>query len=215
MDFVKISTVLLVGFLVTGCGPATIDGSSEIAFKDSIKAVAQQLPETEREQFGNQVIGVYLNIRTDMTGTIDAIGDVGSSARHAMDGMSKDDVVARFRHFEMRSEIREQVVSGVNLAAGARAAVGEYYWDLGKFPENNSQAGVTEADAINVEGVLSVTVLPDGRIEVLYGNGTHDELDGKTIFWIASATSSSEPNWSCSSEDISDNLLPDYCKSYQ
>ena len=66
--------------------------------------------------------------------------------------------------------IRAQVSEGLNLAAGAKAAVTEYYQDQGVFPASNVIAGL-EASA-NIEGkyVQSVGVTGLGLITVTYSS---------------------------------------------
>ena len=62
--------------------------------------------------------------------------------------------------------IRAQVSEGLNLAAGAKAAVTEYYQDQGVFPGDNVTAGIE--DAANIEGkyVSQVEVGANGVITV-------------------------------------------------
>ena len=71
--------------------------------------------------------------------------------------------------------IRAQVSEGLNLAAGAKAAVTEFTQDRGTFPVSNDEAGIAPAADIVGKYVLSVSVdtLANGVIQVDYGNDAH------------------------------------------
>ncbi|MDE1979246.1 MAG: pilin [Betaproteobacteria bacterium] len=54
--------------------------------------------------------------------------------------------------------IRAQVTEGLSLADGAKTAVAEYFTNSGKFPADNSAAGVAAPGDIKGNYVSSVTV---------------------------------------------------------
>ncbi|MEJ2258750.1 MAG: pilin, partial [Woeseiaceae bacterium] len=74
--------------------------------------------------------------------------------------------------------IRAQVSEGLNLAAGAKAAVSEFTMDRGVFPATNGQAGIAAAATINGNSVSQVAVA-NGLISVTYaGPDVHAILNG-------------------------------------
>ena len=69
--------------------------------------------------------------------------------------------------------IRAQVSEGLNLAAGAKAAVSETFMDRGVMPTTNTEAGMELANQITGKYVNTVTVgVPAaGNITVTYASG--------------------------------------------
>lgn len=64
---------------------------------------------------------------------------------------------------------RARVSEGLQLAAGAKTAVAEYYSSNNKWPNGNADAGVAPAANIKGNNVQSVTVGPaDGKLSILY-----------------------------------------------
>jgi type IV pilus assembly protein PilA len=64
---------------------------------------------------------------------------------------------------------RARVSEGLQLAAGAKTSVAEYYSANNKFPNGNADAGVALAGQIKGNNVTSVTVGPaDGKLTILY-----------------------------------------------
>ena len=64
--------------------------------------------------------------------------------------------------------IRAQVSEGLNLSAGAKAAVTEFFQDQGTLPTDNAEAGIEAANVITGKYVVSVAVAA-GVITVTYG----------------------------------------------
>ena len=62
---------------------------------------------------------------------------------------------------------RAKVGEGLQLAAGAKTAVSEYYSSQGAFPANNAMAGIAAKTDIKGNNVLSVEVI-DGVITIAY-----------------------------------------------
>lgn len=214
MRITKLLTLFTIVVLVTACGPKRIDGTSEVAFKNSVKEITQHLPENEREGFEGQVFEVYLNIRADMAGTINAMGDVDTAVRLEMDGLSKEDVEAVLREYQRRSLVRDQIIEGAKLAAGNRVAVQEVFLDWGRFPEDNNEAGFPDSGLFSeASGVKSILIQPEGRVEIHFGNGSAEEIDGKTLSLIPSVTDGGILDWSCQSKNVPVEYLPSDCKS--
>ena len=95
--------------------------------------------------------------------------------------------------------IRAQVSEGLNLAAGAKAAVSEYSMDRGFFPDDNATAGLSAAADINGSYVDSVGVVSN-LITVTYGGSqpAHADINGQTITLTGSINAGSV-EWVCAS----------------
>ena len=63
---------------------------------------------------------------------------------------------------------RAKVSEGLQLAAGAKTAVAEYYSSIGAWPVDNTGAGLATNTNIKGNNVTSVTVGPAGVITILY-----------------------------------------------
>ena len=63
---------------------------------------------------------------------------------------------------------RAKVSEGLQLAAGAKTAVAEYYTANGVWPDTNSRAGIAAATTIIGNNVTSVTVSGAGLITIDY-----------------------------------------------
>jgi type IV pilus assembly protein PilA len=81
--------------------------------------------------------------------------------------------------------IRAQVSEGLNLSAGAKAAVSEYFMDRGVLPLNNAEAGIaTQATQIQGNYVSQLNVAA-GVITVTYSNAAPQSanlaINGSTL----------------------------------
>ena len=65
--------------------------------------------------------------------------------------------------------IRAQVSEGLSLAGGAKAAVSEFTMDSGRFPSDNSTAGLSAATTIIRQVRQSTVTNADGVITIQYG----------------------------------------------
>src|SRR5262245_34436521 len=63
---------------------------------------------------------------------------------------------------------RAKVSEGLQLAAGAKTAVAEYYSAVAQWPDTNARAGVADAANITGNNVTSVTVGAAGKISIAY-----------------------------------------------
>ncbi|MEJ2299007.1 MAG: pilin [Woeseiaceae bacterium] len=109
--------------------------------------------------------------------------------------------------------IRAQVSEGLNLAAGAKAAISEYTMDRGTFPADNLEAGIADpATDINGKYVLSVANAA-GLITVTYGNDAHNILRNATLN-LSPFTNAGSVEWTCSSigASIAPRHLPAACR---
>ncbi|WP_110974020.1 pilin [Acinetobacter sp. WCHAc060042] len=76
--------------------------------------------------------------------------------------------------------IRTQVGEGVNLMAGAKSGVADFWADKGRFPASNGSAGVPTAGSIVGTYVQSVTVGANGAITALYGRNVNSKINNGT-----------------------------------
>ncbi len=106
--------------------------------------------------------------------------------------------------------IRAQVSEGLNLAAGAKAAVSEYYMDRGTFPTDNVQAGLSAADTISGKYVDGVTVAT-GVITVGYGNDAHTTLAPGSLV-MSPTDEGGSVSWACAGAGILPKHLPAACR---
>ena len=108
--------------------------------------------------------------------------------------------------------IRAQVSEGLNLAAGAKAAVTEFYQDRGAWPTGNAQAGLATLPAdINGKYVGSVAVA-NSVVTVTYGVDAHATINGQTIL-LTAADATGSVTWTCTTGGvIQDKHLPAACR---
>jgi len=96
--------------------------------------------------------------------------------------------------------IRAQVSEGLNLAAGAKAAVTEYYQDRGILAANNAAAGLSGATSIAGNYVSQVAVL-NGVITVTYTNGgnqrANNAINGATLTLTPNVANPGSVDWNC------------------
>ena len=111
--------------------------------------------------------------------------------------------------------IRAQVSEGLNLAAGAKAAVTEYYQDRGILPADNETAGLSLADEIEGNYVASVTV-EDGVITVLYSSAdpqqANNAINGASLLLTPNVANAGSVDWNCSGGGTGANPLSDNAK---
>ena len=135
-------------------------------------------------------------------------GDVSKYSR-SKDG-KKESAAATSSSSASKTQIAEQVMEGLNLSGGAKAAVTEYYMDQKKFPATNIEAGVAAPDAIRGRFVSSVAIR-DGVITVTYGGDAAPSIAGKTLM-LSPRGNRGSVEWSCSSRSIERKYLPTACQ---
>ena len=108
--------------------------------------------------------------------------------------------------------IRAQVSEGLHLSGGAKAAVAEFFMDRGVMPDDNAEAGLSDADEIVGTYVESVTVA-ENVITVLYGNQSNAAIDQATLVLSADVANAGSIQWSCNGGTIEDKHLPTACRT--
>jgi type IV pilus assembly protein PilA len=96
--------------------------------------------------------------------------------------------------------IRSQVQEGLNLAAAAKATVVEYYAQHESWPENNEAAGFNGS---NGKYVGSVSV-DNGSVVIVYGEGAHANVAGKTLILLPGVTEQEDVEWQCANGEKPD-----------
>ncbi|ENX0547348.1 pilin, partial [Neisseria gonorrhoeae] len=76
---------------------------------------------------------------------------------------------------------RAQVSEAILLAEGQKSAVTEYYLNNGKWPENNTSAGVASSSDIKGKYVESVTVTNGVVTAKMLSSGVNKEIQGKKL----------------------------------
>jgi type IV pilus assembly protein PilA len=146
-----------------------------------------------------------VNVEDDVLTFTDTKGDVDVFRRY--DAQTR--TVSPSENPAMAS-IRDQVSEGLNLTAGGKAAVTEYYQDRGSMPTNNAMAGLEDASEIRGTYVVSVEV-DSGVITATFGKDAHPEINGRTLQMTPDA-SQGYVSWACSSRDIKPEYLPTACR---
>lgn len=105
---------------------------------------------------------------------------------------------------------RAHVSEGLSLAAGAKAAVTEYYSSMGKMPSGNESAGLSVAGDITGNAVTSVEMV-DGLITITY----NDKVDSSNVqLALSPATSGGSIKWTCKpgATPIDTKFIPANCR---
>ncbi len=104
---------------------------------------------------------------------------------------------------------RAHVSEGLALAAGAKAAVTEYFSSQGKFPSSNELAGLATATDIKGNAVTSVEVGEDGLITITYNEKVKD---GATL-QLSPTSGAGGVQWKCKAgTDLDSKWLPSVCR---
>ncbi|EMU1722946.1 pilin [Neisseria gonorrhoeae] len=82
---------------------------------------------------------------------------------------------------KVRIPARAQVSEAILLAEGQKSAVTEYYLNHGKWPENNTSAGVASSGEIKGKYVQSVTVTNGVVTAKMLSSGVNNEIKGKKL----------------------------------
>ena len=96
--------------------------------------------------------------------------------------------------------IRAQVSEGLNLSAGAKAAVTEYYQDSGDLAASNTEAGLAASSDITGNYVTTVGVAA-GVITVTYEadapQSANRAIDGATLTLTPDTSNPGSVDWNC------------------
>ncbi|HGP7503349.1 TPA: pilin, partial [Neisseria gonorrhoeae] len=82
---------------------------------------------------------------------------------------------------QTRIPARAQVSEAILLAEGQKSAVTEYYLNHGKWPKDNTSAGVASSAEIKGKYVESVTVTNGVVTAKMKSDGVNNEIKGKRL----------------------------------
>ncbi|ENV9528703.1 pilin, partial [Neisseria gonorrhoeae] len=82
---------------------------------------------------------------------------------------------------KVRTPARAQVSEAILLAEGQKSAVTEYYLNHGKWPENNTSAGVASASDIKGKYVKEVKVEKGVVTAEMASSNVNKEIQGKKL----------------------------------
>ncbi|EMT7847021.1 pilin, partial [Neisseria gonorrhoeae] len=82
---------------------------------------------------------------------------------------------------KVRTPARAQVSEAILLAEGQKSAVTEYYLNNGKWPKDNTSAGVASASKIIGKYVESVTVANGVVTAQMLSSGVNNEIKNKKL----------------------------------
>lgn len=109
--------------------------------------------------------------------------------------------------------IRSQVAQGINLAAGAKVAVAEYYQDQGVYPSDNATAGLAAAATITGKYVVQVEITGAGFIQVTFGKDANVKILN-AVMTITPNDNDGSMSWACSGDaTLVDKWLPPACRT--
>ncbi|MDH3374524.1 MAG: pilin [Gammaproteobacteria bacterium] len=107
--------------------------------------------------------------------------------------------------------IRGQIAEGINVAAGAKAAVSEYYQEHGAYPADNDAAALVPAGEIQGNYVGSVSVTDD-VISIVFGPDANTNIVGETLT-LTAADNVGSLTWTCAGGGaIQPKHLPAACR---
>jgi Mrp family chromosome partitioning ATPase/ribosomal protein L29 len=105
---------------------------------------------------------------------------------------------------------RTKVAEGITMAAAAKLAVTEHYYDSGRLVDSNEAAGLPK-EPISGAFVESVKIGMNGRIFITY-NQQEPELSGRSLELRPTIEEDSPiVSWSCISNEIASKYLPANC----
>ena len=122
--------------------------------------------------------------------------------------------------------VRSQVVGGLIVADAAKTAVAEYYASNGKLPDDASELGLPESDAMG--SYLQDASVDHGNIVLTYGDQSNTKIHGKVLVLRPYLNAQKNLSWACGTAqppdaartlgttkavtDIPAKYLPAYCR---
>ena len=109
--------------------------------------------------------------------------------------------------------VRSQVANGINLTAGAKVAVAEYFQDQGVYPTDNATAGLAAAASIRGKYVTQVEVIAGGQIQVTFGNDVNNKILN-AVLTVSATDNDGSLSWACTGDaTLVDKWLPPACRT--
>jgi type IV pilus assembly protein PilA len=123
--------------------------------------------------------------------------------------------------------VRSQVTEGLNLASDLKAGIAEFYAQEGTWP-TLANLGISGATSKSGKYVLSIDVLANGVIDIVYGNQANaDKLANEHLALIPLLNGNGDLVWVCGNKpppgslaapasnptSIADKYLPGTCRA--
>ncbi len=108
--------------------------------------------------------------------------------------------------------IRTQVSEGVVLATEAKAAVWDFYSNTGRFPPQNSSAGLPTSSSISGNYVSAVDAT-GGVVRVNYQGPKANVAIGSAQLILSPVTTSGSMSWTCTGSTLKARYLPTVCRN--
>ena len=106
--------------------------------------------------------------------------------------------------------VRSKVSEGLMLAGGAKNAVAETRWGMGRFlSANNSSYGLASPPSISGNYVSRVDVQANGVIQVTFSGAP---IGGNTLVLTPSYQGSNSLQWDCRGGDLDGRYRPSACR---
>ncbi len=102
---------------------------------------------------------------------------------------------------------RAHVVEGLAMVSRHKMAVFEYYSSQHHWPANNEAAGLPPGSAFEMNAINSITVLPDGIIEISY-----NEMAGNGTLELAAERHQNDIVWNCQGGTLPKIYRPQKCR---
>ena len=111
---------------------------------------------------------------------------------------------------------RSQMAEAMTLGGGLRGVVSEFWTNEGTYPDDNSDAGASQAASINGKYVSAVEI-EDGVITVtMKSKGIAKGIQGKTMI-LSPFTSAGSIKWTCEpgtdASAVEQKFLPTSCRN--
>jgi fimbrial protein len=104
------------------------------------------------------------------------------------------------------------------LMEGQKSAVVEYYADKGKWPKNNTEAGIAAPTDIKGKYVAQVAVGTNGVLTATMKNtDVNNDIKGKTVMLSPDVTGNATSSkgsftWTCKKGTVDSKFLPSSCR---
>ncbi len=116
--------------------------------------------------------------------------------------------IPQYREYSVISQVTE----GMNLAAGAKAAMVEHYSNNGSFATANASYDLAQPSSISGEYVSQIDAgATAGQIEVTYGGGANTVISGQTLV-LSAVDEGGSLDWECGNGTVPAKYLPSACR---
>ncbi|WP_126536211.1 pilin [Aerosticca soli] len=107
--------------------------------------------------------------------------------------------------------VRAQVAEGMSLATGAKAAIWDFVSNTGRYPPNNTSAGLASSGSITGSYVSGVDVT-SGKVTVAFQGAKASTLIHDQTLVLSPVTHSGSIAWTCAPSTLDGKYLPSSCR---